>query len=193
MPMASVPSHIIPSEVQVDTPQWFVLRDLKRWNSNNPAWKILSDEGLEVFTPLCWKITQFNGKRTRRQIPVVTDLLFVRAPKADLDKYVLKIPTLQYRFTKGTGGKPMVVRDKDMSDFITAVSNAPSVKYYKPGEITENLKGNQVKIIGGPLNGMEGKLLSTRGSKVKRLFVSVPGIIAAGVEVNPEFIEILHQ
>lgn len=87
----------------------------------------------------------------------------------------------------------MVVRDSDMIRFITAINNSPSVKYYKPEEIDKNLRGHEVKIVGGALDGMSGTLLSIRGSKIKRLFVSIPGIIAAGVEVNPEFIEILNQ
>lgn len=175
-----------------DLPQWFVLRDLKRWNSNNLAWKTLAGEGLEVFTPLCWKVSMFNNKRIRRQVPVIPDLLFVYAPKVLLDKYISKIPTLQYRLTKTTKGCPMTVRDADMRKFINAISSTPSVHYYKPEEVEEKLKGRHVRIIGGPLNGMCGSLITVRGSKVKRLFVSIPGIVAAGVEVNPEFIEIIH-
>ena len=176
--------------VQSDLPQWFVMRDLKRWNSNSPAWKVLEESGLEIFTPLHWTVTLSHGKRIRRQIPVVTDLLFIYAPKSRIDPFVAKIPTLQYRFIKNNGGQPMVVRDSDMRKFISAVSNSTSVKYYRPGEIPENLKGRQIKVVGGPLDGMEGTLLSVRGSKVKRLFVSIPGVIAAGVEITPEFIEI---
>ena len=177
---------------QSDAPQWFVLRDLKRWNSNTRAWRLLSEDGIEVFTPLHWKATLFKGKRMRRQIPVISDLLFAYAPKSVLESYVAKIPSLQFRFAKITAGKPMVVSDEAMRSFITAVSSSPSVRYYLPGEIDENLKGRRVKIIGGPLNGMSGTLLSVRGSRVRRLFVSIPGIIAAGVEVHPEFIEIIE-
>ena len=47
-----------------------------------------------------------------------------------------------------------------------------------------------IRIVGGPLDGYEGTLLTTRGSKVKRLMVSLPGLLTVGVEVNPEYIQI---
>lgn len=49
--------------------------------------------------------------------------------------------------------------------------------------------GKKISIIDGPLNGYQGYLLSVRGSKVKRLLVELKGYLAAGVEVNPEYIQ----
>ena len=34
---------------------WYVMRDLKRPNAKLPAYKQLSDEHLEVFTPMQWR------------------------------------------------------------------------------------------------------------------------------------------
>ncbi len=54
---------------------WFVMRDLKRPNAKQPAYKQLEDNGMEVFTPMksCIKIK--NGKRTREEAPFIQDLL----------------------------------------------------------------------------------------------------------------------
>ena len=35
---------------------WYVMRDLKRPNAKLPAYKQLSDEHLEVFTPMQWRL-----------------------------------------------------------------------------------------------------------------------------------------
>ena len=48
-----------------------------------------------------------------------------------------------------------------------------------------------VRIVGGPLDGYEGRLLSVRGSRVKRLLVDIPNLLVAGVEVQPEYIQVL--
>jgi len=47
----------------------------------------------------------------------------------------------------------------------------------------------EICIVGGPLNEYEGSLLTTRGSKIKRLSVELKGFLATGVEVTPEYIQ----
>ena len=56
---------------------WYVMRDLKRPNAKLPAYKQLSDEHLEVFTPMQWRLKLKNGKRIREEVPFMQDLLFI--------------------------------------------------------------------------------------------------------------------
>ena len=49
----------------------------------------------------------------------------------------------------------------------------------------------KIRIIGGKLDGYIGTLLTTRGSKHKRLLVKLPMFLAASVEVEPEFIQLI--
>lgn len=51
--------------------------------------------------------------------------------------------------------------------------------------------GRMIRIEGGPLDGYEGRLLSIRGARVKRLIVEIPGLLVAAVEVDPEYIRFL--
>ena len=105
---------------------WYVMRDLKR-----PAYKQLSDEHIEVFTPMKWRLTLQNGKRIREEVPFMQDLLFVHDTQEVLDQFVHKIPTLQYRYQKGGGYcQPMMVADLDMERFIRAVRGSENPKYY---------------------------------------------------------------
>ena len=48
--------------------------------------------------------------------------------------------------------------------------------------------GRKVRIVGGPLNGYEGNLQKMQGARTKRLFVELPNLLAAAVEVQPEYI-----
>lgn len=174
--------------------RWYALRDLKRANAKHRAWEVLAERGLEVFTPMHWKlISKKGGGKIRVRVPVIYDLLFVRSDRERLDSEIQKIETLQHRFVKGCGGNPMVVSDSDMQRFIYAVTNSESVKFYSPEEMTSAMKGKYVHIIGGALNGYEGLLLSVRGSKVKRLVVELPNLITAGIEVNPEYIRFIDN
>lgn len=176
--------------MEVDNPiKWYVLRDLKRRNSNTPGYMELGDKGFEVFTPMKWEIFVRAGKRIRKKVPVIGDLLFVRSSKEKLDVEIERIPTLQYRYRYGqTIHCPMTVRDRDMEQFIGAVNKATDVRYFSTEEITPDMYGKEICIIGGPFNGYSGRLLSLRGSKKKRLIVEIPDFIAAAVEVQPEFI-----
>ena len=53
------------------------------------------------------------------------------------------------------------------------------------------MRNRRIRIIGGNLDGYEGSLITTRGSKVKRLLVEIPMLLAATVEVETEFIQLL--
>lgn len=168
---------------------WFVMRDLKRVNAKLPAYKFLENNGVTVFVPMKWQIIVRKGKRERVSVPFMQDLLFVCDSRQHLDPLVEKMPTLQYRWLRNTYREPMVVPQADMERFMQAVKSSESIQYYLPDEITPQMVGKKISIIGGPLNGYQGYLLSVRGSKVKRLLVELKGYLAAGVEVNPEYIQ----
>ena len=64
------------------------MRDLKRRNSNSLAINYLKEAGLEVFTPMTQMIMTIGGRRQRREVPVIQDLLFVHETKEFLDPFV---------------------------------------------------------------------------------------------------------
>ena len=178
---------------QEETPQWFVMRDLKRANAKLPAYKQLAEAHIEVFTPMRWRIATRRDAQIREEKPLVRDLLFAHATRSILDPIVERTPTLQYRYVRGAYCQPMVVKDKDMQRFIGAVEASDTPRFYLPGELSAAQCGQMIRIIGGPLNGYEGRLLSIRGSKTKRLLIELPGILSVGVEVEPEYIQLIKD
>lgn len=172
-------------------PQWFVMRDLKRSNAKQPAYKLLNELKIKCFTPMIWKTFIRKGKRILKEVPFMQDLLFVYDSRRVLDPIVERIATLQYRFVKGGKRMPMTVRTEDMDRFIKAVSTMERPNFYTPEEINPSMIGKKVRIVGGPLDGYEGYLQKIQGSKVKHLFVELPNLLTAAVEVNPEYIQVL--
>ena len=173
---------------------WFALRDLKRVNSLTPAYLDLNDRGFEVFTPMKEVVVTRQGRRQRISRPVVQDLLFVHALRSELDPVVEMVPTLQYRFSKGMGYRqPMVVPDAQMDAFIKAVTNAEAPRFYRPEEITPAMAGSRARILGGPFDGIECRLMRIRGARTRRILVEVTGLMAVSVEVNPEYVQILPE
>ena len=193
-PAAKVSAAAKGSEPAAEEPKksWFVMRDLKRANAKMPAYKLLMEKEIEVFTPMHTVLKVVKGRQQKVQEPFVRDLLFVHDTRAAIDPIVEVTPTLQYRYERGKGYKvPMVVRDAEMNRFILAVTASKSTKYYTPGELSPNMIGRNVRISGGPLEGYAGKLLKINGSRTKRLLVQLEGILSAGVEVDAQYIELL--
>jgi len=167
------------------------MRDLKRVNAKEPAYKLLEGMKIEFFVPMKWQLTVRNGKRVREKVPFIQDLLFVHETRLNLDPVVAKTPTLQYRWLRNTYREPMTISDTVMERFICAVNASESPIYYLPEEVTSAMYGNKIRIVGGQLDGYEGNLLTTRGSKTRRLLVKLNGLLAVGVEVSPEYIQLI--
>ena len=183
----------VPSVSCQENPQWFVLRDLKRANAQLPAYRMLGDMGMKVFTPMVWKLVVRQGKRIPQKEPFMQDLLFVHESYETLTPIVESTNTLQYRFLKDGKRTPMTVRDADMERFITAVEATDNPCFYAPKDINPSMVGKYVRIVGGLQDGYEGRLQKLQGSHAKRLFVELPGMLTAAVEVQPEFIQIVKQ
>lgn len=167
------------------------MRDLTRANTSQPAYKRLEEKRFNVFTPMKWQLKTQKGKKIREEVPFLHDLLFVCDTRTNLDPFVEKIPTLQYRWLCNTYREPMTVPEADMERFIQAVKSSESPRYYLPEEIKPEMYKRKIRIVGGPLDNYEGHLLTTRGSKVKRLLVELPNFLSVSVEVNPEYIQLL--
>ena len=175
------------------TVDWFVLRDLTRPNAKRPAYRLLEEKGIEIFTPMRWRLVERKGKRIREEVPLLHDLLFVHTTCICMYRIVEEISTLQYRYLRGGNRKPMTVGHAEMNPFICADHSADSPRYFLVEELTPAMYGRMIRIEGGPLDGYEGRLLSIRGARVKRLIVEIPGLLVAAVEVVPKYIRLLYH
>lgn len=53
--------------------------------------------------------------------------------------------------------------------------------------------GRRVLIVGGPLDGLEGRLLKARGTRRRHLLIDLAQLLTVAVEVAPEFIRLLPE
>ena len=176
--------------------RWYVLRDLARPNAKNPAYKQLQamPEMKDcVFVPLKQKVFMEFGKRVVHFVPFMPDLVFVHKSREELDPIVRQMALLQYRYVRG--GKQfeaMSVRAQDFEKFREAVEQIDNVEYYSYEEVSPQRYGEKMRIIGGRRNGFEGRLMSKRGSKFKRLLVDLRECnLAAAIQVESEFIQLM--
>ena len=170
--------------------QWFAMRDLKRRHAKLPAYKLFENLKVRYFTPMVHRLVVVNGKRVDQEVPFMQDLLFVKDTRVHLDLIVESNPKLQYRYKIGVQHTPIIVPTADMERFIYAVESSENPKFYALNEVTPDMVNRKIRIIGGKLDGYTGTLLTTRGSKVKRLLVELPSLLAASVEVEAEYIQL---
>ena len=170
---------------------WFAMRDLKRRHAKLPAYKLFENLKVRYFTPMVHRLVVVNGKRVDQEVPFMQDLLFVKDTRVHLDLIVESNPKLQYRYKIGVQHTPIIVPTADMERFIYAVESSENPKFYALNEVTPDMVNRKIRIIGGKLDGYTGTLLTTRGSKVKRLLVELPSLLAASVEVEAEYIQLV--
>ena len=174
---------------------WYVLRDMKRPNAKDSGFKaLLKRVELKgrLFIPFKQKIYCEFGKHVRYEIPFYQDLIFVGEELKKIADILEEIPALQFRYVKGKRAEAMKIRNDSMQYFIKAVAEMEKVRYYSIDEVSPQLYGKNIRIIGGRLDGYEGRLMSKRGSKVKRLILDLKECnLAAAIQVEPEYIQLV--
>ena len=175
---------------------WYVLRDLARPNAKNPAYKQLQempDMKDCVFVPLKQCAFVEFGKRVVRSVPYMPDLVFVHKTRAELDPVVRSMELLQYRYVRGGRQfEAMAVPHEVMVRFMEAVRQAKSVEYFSYDQVSPHFYGKQIRIVGGRLDGLVGRLMGKRDSKVKRLLIDLEECnLSAAIQVEAEYIQLI--
>ena len=171
---------------------WFVLGSLKR----NQELKIrdeLRRDNLECFVPLRYEVKTIKGHRERTMVPALSGLMFIKGTLEDL-KEALKFRKHGLFLRKSTFTNKeeyLTISDHDMQNFIAVTEKAgEKITYYSPDEI-QLRPGDKIRVSGGLYDGREGIIMRVKGKRKKQLVVSIPGILIASVEMEPELVELV--
>ena len=179
--------------VDDSTPQWFAMR--VTYGRELMAQRLLDDAGIESFIPMHYVIEKVRNKSRRMLKPAIHNLLFIHAAKGDVQRFKARLPYLQYMTFRENGHNvPIVVKDKEMSQFIDVTQNSGlNCVYFKPEEL--NLaRGARVRIHGGPLDGKEGIFIKVKGRRSKSVVLAISNVIAvAFAQVSPDYLEVIDD
>lgn len=156
------------------------------------AKRMLDELNAESFLPMCYRMVERDGIKKRRYLPAVSNLLFVRATAEELSILKHKIPVMQYK-TVQEGGKhvKIIVPDRDMEQFIRVCEdNERKLQFLYPDEVNLE-KGTKIRVIGGPLDGIEGYFLRVKGSRNRKLIINIENFLSVATEVSADMIEVL--
>lgn len=169
------------SQQQSPDLKWFAMYDIKRPNDPNRAYKVLTNRGFEVFTPLKTHLNKLNGRYVRVETAMFPDMLFVHTTKNLLDEQVEIIPTLWYRLKTGARQAKhdsiIIIDDASMNNFRLACASEFEKEFIKAGEIDKSLIGRKVRVFCNSVDGQfTGNLLRIKGRGVKVL-VELSGLL----------------
>ena len=159
--------------------QWFVMR--VTYSRELKAKLLLGEAGVSCFVPMRRERTE-EGDRFS---PAVHNLIFVRTSREFMDDYKRKVEDvcpLRYMMDRSTG-LPMVVRDKEMEDFMRVTSDREGDIKYLDNPDAVATKGIPVEVMIGPYKGIQGKLLRIR--KDRKVVLQLAGLIAMAVDGIP--------
>lgn len=173
--------------------EWYVMRDLHRGHTKVFAYEDLANKGFRTYTPTVKKPKQdSDGKVTIIERPYLPDLFFIYGERKPIELLIHSRSFFQFRFKYGVRPvSPIVVPDKSMEDFIAANKDSDETRFFSVSSIPQSARNCPIRIIGGPLTGLEGLLLRTRGTTRKQLIIELPHFLAISVYVKDEYIELL--
>jgi transcription antitermination factor NusG len=171
--------------------RWYVVGSVTRGRELRIRDELRRDEH-ECFVPLQYEVRKVRGQRQRTLVPAVTGLIFVRGTLEEV-REAIKFRHDGLYIRKSTFSNKedyLSVSEHDMRNFIAVAEQAgEKISYYRPDEIQLQV-GDKIRVNGGLYDGREGVILRIKGKRRRQLVVSIPGVIYAAVEMEPELIEL---
>ena len=130
-----------------------------------------------------------KGPLIYKRVPVVSSLLFVRAPKDRVGEIGQCIDKKGFVYRTADRQAEAVIPDRQMAMFqLVCSSGTEGLDFFSDEDITRYKSGDKVRVLEGPLKGAEGYI--KRIKKDRRLLVAIEGFIAvATMYIPPQFLE----
>lgn len=173
-----------------DIQKWYVMSAYRREKKAESA---LQERGVGCFVPKRYAVRTIHGRKVRMLQPAVANLVFVHASWNEMIVLKQTMDYLQFQ-TQVIEKKRrvMVVPDAEMEQFIRVAEQLEAdVCYYRPEELGL-ASGQQVRVVGGNFNGVEGRLVKIAGKRQKRVVLQLEGVLAIAITIeNPEYLELI--
>jgi len=148
---------------EFSVPRWFAVWTRSR--QEKVAAGMLQTLGVEHYLPLKSELRQWRDRKQTVHLPLFSGYLFVRMdPTKDSRLQVLKTPGIAGFVGNNTGPSP--IPDQQIEDIRTVLT-----KHVECSVLPFLEEGACVRVVRGPLAGVEGRLL--QGNSSSRLLISI--------------------
>ena len=174
---------------------WFAMR--ATYGRNMEVKKKLDEAGFESFVPMRYVVSlDRRGRKTKKFVPVVRDLVFIRTDQATMYGLKQQFESLRNIYIPSEDGskRVVIVTDDQMESFMKVTKTlSDGLLFFTPDEVNLS-KGVKVRIHGGQFNGLEGTFVKVKGARDKRVVVEVSGVIVvATCSLKCDLIEVLKD
>ena len=162
-------------------PNWYALYLRSRYEKKVDG--DLKGKGVETFLPMIEEVHVWSDRKKKVMEPLFRGYLFVKTDLRDRARIVTTEGVVRF---VGINGKPSVIRESEI-DWVRPVIGQPMDLKREPYlEV-----GKRVRVIAGPLLGVEGIVIHKQG--VSRVVVSVEAIAqSVSVKVPADLLEVIH-
>ena len=140
---------------------WFAIR--VSYSRELALKAILDAENIENFIPMRYEYIMKSGKRVRKLLPAIHNLVFVYSTRKRIDTLKDRLESsMPIRFIMNREHcRPVVIPESQMRSFILVAGNCDeAVLYVEPAEL-HLVKGQKVRITGGVFEGVIGEFRPT--------------------------------
>lgn len=147
------------------------------------AAEMLTSLGYECYLPVQREIRQWSDRKKVCERLVLPRMIFIHCDQYQRVRTLEEVPYL-YRYITVSGAfTPAVIRDQEMDAFRAMVDKSGR----KVSVTTTFVPGDNVRVVSGPLTGMQCKLASVKGGRCLAVNLGLLG--TATVELSLDTIE----
>ena len=138
--------------------RWLVFYTKARWEKKVNSF--LQKFGFESYLPVQKVLRQWSDRKKKVEAPLFSSYIFVRENESRIPE-ILKVPGISWNIRHN--GKPAILRDSELKIIQRFIDTGLTIET----QSVENLEiGNKVKVMDGPLKGVEGFLTGKYNSQV---------------------------
>ena len=164
-------------------PQWFAVR--VSYSRELVLKAILDREKMENFIPMRYETLLKGGKRVRKLVPAVHNLVFIHSTRHRIDVLKNELEaSMPIRFIMNREHcRPVIIPDDRMHSFILVSGNYDEAVLYIGSSELHLVKGQKVRITGGVFEGVTGEFVRIRHDR--RVVVNIEGVMAVATTFIP--------
>lgn len=170
---------------QQEERKWYVAY-VRLFHERKTAEK-LADMGIESFVPVREEIHQWSQRKKKVMCVLIPQMIFIHATQKERMEALTLASISHYLVLRGEH-TPAVIPDKQMEQFMFMVDYSEETieMFNSPLE-----PGQSIRVIKGPLAGLEGELMEIEGKS--KVVVRLEILGCAGVDMPAGYVEAMPQ
>jgi transcription antitermination factor NusG len=143
----------------------------------------LTAMGIENFLPVQEEVRQWSDRKKKVERVLIPMMIFVRVDTQEQRSVITHPSVLRYLTLRGEH-TPTEIPAEQMERFRFMLDHSDSAVSFSAGDLQP---GEKVRVIKGPLAGLEGELITVEGKS--KIAIRIHQLGCAEVEINASMVE----